>query len=109
VTFVPETRLPTGEANGLLQIAGDAGKRIVRASTNQTDRTDDQDENDGKHHSVLGNVLTFFAQTESQNLRHKLTPSLAFLVGEGVYTPETGRAIRLLRRREDGNRIRDKD
>jgi hypothetical protein len=49
-------------ASVLLQTAGNAGKRIVRVSADQTDCADDYDENYGKHHSVFGNILAFIVR-----------------------------------------------
>jgi hypothetical protein len=48
----------------LLQIAGDTGKRIVCVSANQPHRTDHKNEDNGEHHSVFSDVLTFIAPQE---------------------------------------------
>ena len=48
----------------LLNRAANLRKDIVRVRPDQTDRSHDNDQNDGQHHRVLGDVLTLLVIPE---------------------------------------------
>jgi hypothetical protein len=55
------------------------GKYIARVSADQADRADHYGEYYGKHHSVLGNVLTFLAGPKGTWVSQHRTVSPALL------------------------------
>jgi hypothetical protein len=61
VTSITENSQPLAESPEgpfLLRATGNAGEYIVRVSGDHMHRADDYDEDYGKHHGVLRNVLT---------------------------------------------------
>jgi hypothetical protein len=69
-TFEVTINVPSAHSGASLNRTGYIRKYSVRVASDQTDRTDHQNENNGQHNRVLGDVLALIVPPQLKRICH---------------------------------------